>query len=422
VIDLRINFVGIAVLITAGLGAEPASSQDAADFLQQYRQTPDENRVSDLFDRVASGETRLTYEPGFGYLPSILEALQIPVSSQTLVFSKTSLQASRISPQNPRAIYFADDVYVGWVRGSPLLEISTTDRRRGAAFYTVQMTPRQTLVRRESSRCLACHRSTMTQQVPGHAVRSVMTRSSGKINALKHDYVTDHTSPFEQRWGGWYVTGDAGRMQHMGDAFLQGDDLVAFGQPNRMTLEEDIDTSHWLSPHSDIVALMVMEHQTQMQNTLVRTAKEVRSLRVGIEPKSDSSRLVIDRAAKEIVDSLLFVGEARLPNPIQGSGNFVEVFADRGRQTRDGRSLRQFDLETRLFKYPCSYLIHSTLFDALPRSLRERVYRRLWNVVTASETPAGYEHLGRSDRRAILQILRETKDDLPGYWKQEVGS
>lgn len=422
--------IALAAIWIAAWQVECAAQWTIDDAPIHYRDTRGENSVTELFTQVDAGEVSLQYDREFGYLPALLRAWEIPISSQSLVFSKTSLQSRRISADNPRAIYFNDEIYVGWVRGSSLLEISTADPHLGAAFYTIRMQPERAVFRRENDRCLACHRLPMTQDVPGHAVRSVLTRRSGTINSLRRSYITDHKSPISERWGGWYVTGDLGQMEHMGNAFLEDERLVPSGKPNRRDVRNDIDSSKWLSPYSDVVALMVLEHQTQMHNTFTSADFAVRRAiheESTVPPFGEQSEAVdqgesrplealVDDSAKRIVDDMLFTGEAELASAIEGSSSFTSDFAQRGPHADDGRSLRELDLKTRLFRFPCSYLIYSSAFDSLAEPLRGRVYRRLWNVLTHRDRSPEYSHLSRRTRASILKILRQTKQDLPRYW------
>lgn len=401
------------------------------------RRPVEDNPVAALFVQVGRGEATLRHDRHFGYLKSLLAAWDIPVSSQSLVYAKTSLQAGRISPSNPRAIYFNDDVYVAWVRGSSLLEVATTDPDDGAAFYSVQMQPSRPVVRREGNRCLACHDLKMTQGVPGHLVRSVMTRSSGVINSLTRSYVTDHSSPFSERWGGWYVTGTLGGMQHMGNAFLEDEELVPFGAADRLDLSADIDPDGWLSLHSDVVALMVLEHQTQMHNLLVRTNRTVREAlqadagsaqpdsvlgsgqgpgRLGAEQRNSEVQKIVREAAREILHYALFSEEALLDQPIVGSSSFAADFASRGPWDSRGRSLREFDLQRRLFRYPCSYVIHSAAFNRLHPALRESVLSQLFNALGTNPSEELAAHLKPQQRQAIREIIRATVADLPAVW------
>jgi hypothetical protein len=418
----RFGAIVLLALLPFTLAPSDAKAQRRLDEAPiDYLNTKGDNQVTQLIEKLESGEVLLKYEPGFGYLPSFLEALKIPVSSQVLVFSKTSLQMGRISPSNPRAVFFGDDVYVAWVRGSSLLEVSVADPYLGAVYYTFRMTPDRPSIRRENNQCLACHDTTTREgKVPVHVVRSVMTRSDGNINSLLKNFETDHTSPIKDRWGGWYVTGDAGEMSHMGNAFLEGEKLVAHRSDGTTDLNSYFDTDRWLSPSSDIVALMVLEHQAEMQNRLTRANYGVR--RALYVAKQDATEIgddlaaAIDESAKLVVDYLLFSGEAKLDSKIACSNSFTTDFSARGPRTPDGRSLRDFDLTKRLFRYPCSYLVYSSVFDSLEPALLDQVYRRLWRVLTDEDQSESYAHLTKEDRSSILKILRETKSGLPKYW------
>jgi hypothetical protein len=398
-----------------------------------YSETKADNAVTRVIDQIKSGGLSLDYDQDFGYLPALLQAMDVPVSSQGLVFSKTSMQIQFISPQTPRAVYFNDDIYIGWVKGSNLMEISTADPKLGAAFYLVEMNPEKAIFKQAYYNCLTCHTSTLTQGVPGHTVRSVVPQPNGYIVASKKSYVSDHCSPLEERWGGWYVTGRHGEMRHMGNAVLRGEHFTDEDTRNWLTLNKVLETTRWLSSRSDIVALMVLEHQTQMHNTFTRANFEVRrrlyeidqafpeteaanSKTVGIEEKRDFD-FAVDDLAEQVVDYMLFVDETKIDSKIKGSSKFVREFVARGPSDSQGRTLREFDLRSRIFRYPCSYLIYSTAFDALETPLQNKIYRRLWRILTQKDVSTKYNHLDTETRQAILSILRETKTDLPDYWQ-----
>src|SRR6185436_5337070 len=226
-------------------------------------------------------------------------------------------------------------------------------------------------------------------------------------------YTTDHRSPFELRWGGWFVTGTHGATRHMGNAVATDPtDLAAMITPATVhvtSLEGRFDMTGYLSPHSDIVALLVLEHQAQMLNLITRIGWEAR---VGA---AEAGR-PLDQAAAQLVDYLLFVDEETLPGPIAGTSGFAASFNASGPRDSRGRSLRDLDLTRRLLKYPCSYLIYSEPFQAMPPAAKAAVYARLWEVLSGQERSARYEVLTDADRRAILEILRETKTDLPEYF------
>ncbi|TWT91911.1 hypothetical protein Pla100_49510 [Neorhodopirellula pilleata] len=406
-----------------------------------YSKTPASNRVSRLIDRIESGQTKLKVDGSTGYLKSLLAELDIPISTQTLVFSKTSLQVRYISRRNPRAIYFNDDTYVGWVRGSPIMEISTFDPMLGAAFYTVNAEPERSFGEKLPKRlphitqatydCLSCHATSMSQGVPGHVVRSVVPEFDGGIASQRESFITDHTSPLEERWGGWYVTGRHGEMRHMGNTYLRGGHLDTVQNANRLSLRDEFDTYEYLTPYSDIVALMVLEHQTQMHNTLTRAdfTHRKRVFERAIDNPRDTSndnslseqgqewQAELRLLAREVVDALLFHEEAEFKNEIKGSITFSSEFVQRGVADSQGRSLREFDLQTRMFKYPCSYLVHSAAFAALQPELRGAVMSELGRVLSSDTTPDRYPHLDASVRDAIKTILRETEPELTVDWQ-----
>jgi len=382
----------------------------------RYDSTPARDAVATLNDRLKRGETTLDRRGPSGYLQSVLEALRIPAESQMLVFSKTSFQAAKIGPKNPRALYFNDTVSVGWVRGGPVLEVVAQDPAQGAVFYTLSQDG-DTPVFERSDSCVSCHASEATHYVPGMFVGSVFPNADG-TTMYGPAYTTDHRSPFEIRWGGWFVTGTHRATRHMGNATAKDPtDLIAMITPQTVhvtSLEGRFDPSGYLSLHSDLVALLVLEHQAKMLNLLTRVGWEAR---IG---EKESGR-TIDQAAAELVDYLLFVDEAPLPGPIAGTTRFAEVFSAQGPRDSLGRSLRDLSLETRLLRYPCSYLIYSEPFDGLPARAKSAVYARMWEILSGQERDHRYAVLTAADRRAITEILSETKPEVADYFASRRG-
>jgi hypothetical protein len=325
-------------------------------------------------------------------LTTLLDTLSIPQQSQMLVFLSASLQGMRINKGNPRALYFNDSVSVGWVRGG-FIEIAAQDPVQGTVFYTAGASS-QTLFVREHDRCLQCHHTVRTEGVAGMVERN------------------GHTRPLDQRWGGWYVTGRPG-VQHLGNVdqadFLKNPSLRTPGELS--SLANTFDTTGYPTPHSDVVALMVFEHQMQMMNLLTRIGWDVRVAKQ--EGQLDAQRAVIRDRAEQIVDYMLFVDEAPIPSQIQGSNRFATLFSSRGPRDRKGRSLYQLDLKTRLMRYPCSYLIYSEQFDHLPAEAKAAISHRLWAVLSGAEHGRKYQRLSRANRNAIVEILRDTKPALP---------
>ena len=352
-----------------------------------YSKEAVDNPVTWLVDRLERGDATLDFrDDGLGYLPSLLDELDVHVDSQTLVFSKTGFQTTLISPESPRAIYFNDDTAVGFVRGGDI-EVITFDPGNGVVFYTLPArrvaTPRPT----RNTACLQCHFGPATQGVPGLFVTSVPTDQAGQLRSGSVPIVTDHRTPIGDRWRGWVVNED---------------------QP---------DTSVLLTPTSDRVALMTLEHQTQVVNLLTRLEWETQIARHGGLLGYALAEHMRDRV-EHVLSYMLFVGEAALTEPIAGVSTFTETFPRRGPHDRDGRSLRDFDLETRLFRYPLSYMIYSRAFDVIEPVVREYLLRRLYDVLIGDDTSEAYSDISASERLAVLTILRDTKPRLPTYWRR----
>jgi hypothetical protein len=397
----------------------------------QYHTRPTNDPVAELNHDIRESKVQLKFEGEQGYLRSVLDALRIPVESQIVPFSKTSVQPYRITPKNPRTLFFNDAVTIGWVRGG-FIEVAAEAPQQGVIFYILPQRPMdKPQFTREDNNCLSCHESLNSAGVPGMLVRSVVTAPTGNTLPWLGNNITDHRSPLEERWGGWYVTGNSGSIQHMGNAMVTSPDkpgpIVTDQTLNLESLKGKFDTDAYLSPYSDIVALMVFEHQMHMTNLLTRVGWETRfalfeqqKIR---QPESLPSAIPADSAprindaTKELVDYMLFVDEAALGDKIRGTSGFTEKFAAEGPFDAKGRSLRQFDLQHRLMRYPCSYMIYSEAFNALPLEARDAIYNRLWQILSGKEKNKKYARLSRADRRDIIEILRETKKDLPNYFK-----
>jgi len=385
----------------------------------QYVQQPPDDPVARLGKRIETGEVKLNYSAEFGYLPALLKQFGLNIDSQLLVFSKTSFQATKIGPRAPRALYFADDVMMGFVQTGDVLEFAALDPKQGFNFYTLDVAKadKPEFVRRDT--CLQCHQGLSTLGVPGILVSSVYPGADGMPAFRGNAMITDHRTPLDKRWGGWYVTGTHGSQSHMGNAVAhnsaQPQLLDIRGAQNLTSLDKRFDTSKYLAPTSDIVALMTLEHQTRMTNLMLRIGWDTRIAQH--EGKLDDA--VRDRLNGEIEDMvtyMLFADETRLYEPLQGVSTFTKTFTERGPRDHQGRSLRDFDLEKRMFRYPLSYMIYSAAFDNMPGLVRERVYQRLYDILTGKDQSPAYARLTSDDRRAILEIVRDTKPNLPSYW------
>lgn len=399
-----------------------------------YSDTHPNDAVSRLQARLDKREVKFSGSERDA-VRQILQELKIPESSQMLVFSKTSVQRVRISPQNPRALYFNDDCYVGWVPGG-LVEIAAMDPKLGPIFYTIDPMERGTAVQRfrRDANCLSCHAANFTRDIPGVFARSVFAEATGSPIFNAGSEVVDHTTPFEQRWGGWYVTGKHGSGRHRGNAFAQdtGDTVTLDMErgANLTELKKFIDPATYLMPTSDIVALMVFEHQLSMHTALTRANYEClrmltyqRGLQESFkepltdEPAYDSVKSVFKNSAQAVLDALLYKDEAPLPaGGIEGSKEFRVEFEKGGKHTADTRSLRELDLKQRLTKYRCSHLIHSVQFRALPKSLLKLISQRLHQILTKPESEKRYAYLRDDERKAIATILKETEPEFTAGW------
>src|SRR6516164_6306775 len=387
----------------------------------QYATGPLEDPVTKLDRDLASGKAKLDFSPEFGWLPSILKHLDVNVDSQALVFSKTSFQASKIGPRVPRAIFFNDNVTVGSVQNGDVWELAALDPKQGFVFYTLDIhkSDQPRFDRRDV--CLQCHQGPATLGVPGIMIASVYPDASGMPAFNFGMPVTDHRTPFENRWGGWYVTGTHGGMHHRGNAVARDrtkpDVLETQGTQNLTTLGRKFDDGAYLSRLSDIVALMTLEHQTRMTNLIDRVGWETRIAQADGKMDDAATRARIDDDIEAMVRYMLFADEATLYDPVEGVSTFTKTFPQRGPRDSQGRSLRDFDLQKRLFKYPLSYMVYSEAFDNIPDAAREQIYRRLFDVLTGRDKDPKFSRITEEDRRNVLAILRDTKKNLPAYWR-----
>ena len=420
------HLTAMALILAAGPAA--AQLQFESEPIN-YQDAPVHDRIAQLQQKVDKGEIQLSYEGRRGYLRDVLRLLEVPPSSQALVFSQTSFQLRKISPHRPRAVYFNDDTYVGWVQGGDVIEFAAVDPQQGAIFYTLdQQRVSQPKFLRDRGQCMTCHASSRTQGVPGLLIRSVYADVDGRPQLGSGTFTTDHRSPFTERWGGWYVSGTHGKLRHMGNCISRDrsnpEAIDIESGANRTDLKEFVDTTPYLKPTSDIVALMVMEHQTQMHNYITLANFETRhaqhydrimnkALGRPEDYQSESTGRRIVSAAEKLVRYMLLVDEFQLTSPVKGVSEFAAEFSSLGPLDSQDRSLRQLDLSSRLFKYPCSYLIYSDAFDSLPALVKQEVYRRLLEVLSGSDQDAQFEHLSSADRTAIREILTDTKPDFP---------
>jgi hypothetical protein len=374
---------------------------------------PERDPVADLESRILSGKTQLRADSKLGYLASVLKELNVPIESQIMVFSKTSLQTDFISRKTPRAFYFNDHVYIGYIPDAPLIEIMSIDPVRGARFYTIPNRPLKSVrFDPDDSDCNRCHLG--GGNAPGLLlVRSVHTAPSGYARVLAPIELVLSGTPLEKRWGGWYVTGTHGPQRHMGNVESIGDDENNFLDVNRganqTKLPSEVEQKRYLSASSDIVALMVFERQMDVQNMLSRASGTAR--RSGQRPNP--------RMIENLVDLMLGVGETTLSAPLKGTTTFTETYSRSGRADRKGRSFHQLELKGRLYKYQLHPLIDSPSFDAMPAAARQEFYRQLNAILTGENASPQYRFLSTQLRQDIREMLIELKPEFALVAQQE---
>jgi len=307
------------------------------------------------------------------------------------------------------------------------------DPQKGAIFYTLEQSLREgPQFRRQTHDCLQCHDGIHSQRVPGHIMRSVHVDSDGQLVLNAGSFTTHDQSLFHERYGGWYVTGLTATAAHLGNQVLSGGRSQPTGAardqqrvPRALPL---CDARPYLSGGSDIVALLVLGHQVTVHNLITRANYQTRlALRderainqaLGRPPdhRLESTTSRIASAGDALARALLLTGEARLPEGLSAEGAYARVFQEFGPFDRQGRSLRELDLRRQLFRYPLSYLIYSRSFDALPEPVQNYVYGRLWQVLTSDVAVPGFAAPPVEQRRAIIEILRDTKPNLPPSWR-----
>lgn len=389
----------------------------------EYRSAKPEDAIARLQREIDGKKLKLPFEPGRGYLRPLLRQLRIDSASQVLVFSKTSLQFPFVGPRSPRAIYFNGECYVAWIPGAPMIEIIAIDPKLGPQFYTLenQQTASPRLVR-QTDDCLSCHGSSMTRNLPNFAARSVHAGPDGRVLTVAGSFVTNSASPIEKRWGGWYVSGGSGSQLHMGNEPARGDEANPTLDRKRGTNVTDLrryfDTDGYLTPHSDIVSLMLLEQQMTIEDRITEAAYLIRATlkyaddkrSLGWDPSEIDSvtKDRVTRACEPLVRALLGADEPLLTAPLVPSNGFARKYSLTAPPDPQGRRLSELDLKTRILRYPCSPMIYSKGFRGLPSIAREQVLRRLREVLSGRDELVKLPGVSPERRTATLAILSAT--------------
>ena len=411
----RSVFTAAAAAISSALPS--LSAQTPPDYERapiHYSRTAPHDAVAQLLARLARREITLAASPtvsDLDILRAVLRELNVPVASQVVLFSRTSIQGRLIRPTNPRALYFSDSVYIGWIPGG-LIEAAAIDPQLGPVFYGFDpqdaREARRTFVRETA--CLRCHGSTPTREIPGLFSRSFFTAADGEPLLRFGKDLVDDTTPFADRWGGWYVTGYTGAPPHRGNAFAREHAGQLDFTPSALRpadLAASFDTSRYLASTSDVVALLVFEHQLAMHNSLSRAAHRTRRL-LAENPAADRLARTLAADAEDVLDHLLFRGAAPLPAGGTGADAFHRAFAADAPRSASGHALKDLALTDRLFANRCSFLIYSDSFAALPSPLHDAILTRLSAILHGTDSTGRYAYLETDEKQRLLAILAAT--------------
>ena len=406
---------GISFVFATGRADEPdplAFADLQAPEHDYWNRTP-RDPFTLIKDDLEQGRLPLDESSEKAYLVSLLKALEIPVETQMLVYSTTSLQLSLISPRSPRALYFNDDIYLGYVPGGKI-EIVSIDPELGAIFYIFDIPSGGARpVAERSRRCMNCHSDEETREVPGIVIKSVIPGPTGGSLESYRGGLSGHDIPLSDRFGGWHVTGEGSLDKHWGN--LTGRFTPQGIVTTPLPPGERFDWSTFPVETSDLLAHLLHEHQAGFVNRVVESHYRLRTaLAKGKGKLLESDRSDMERQVEELTRSLLFADEAPLPEGgLTGDPGLKEAFLAAAKKSSEGASLRDFDLKTRLFQNRCSYMIHTALFQSLPDGFRRRVYQRMDRALAASPADPEFAHLRPDEKTRIRAILEETIADLP---------
>jgi hypothetical protein len=397
----------LALVLTAGatriFGQAPKVS--FRDFPHNYWSSPLEDPFS-RFLRLKGGQV-LDGPTEQVKLQSLLRALDIPQSSQLLVYSATSLQSGLILPSNPRAIYFNENTYVGYVPGGRV-EVASIDPSLGPIFYVSQPAPGGNERFTRSERCMNCHAGRTSAQLPGMVAESVICTPTGaSLDGFRRETV-GHQIPLSERLGGWHVTGSPHAAYHLGN--LVGEAVPGGYRTLHNPPGAQFDFAHYPNKTSDFLSHLLHEHQLGFHNLVTLAAYRTReALAKGQGHLLEGDANVLNDISARLTRYILFADEAPLPaNSVIPDPEFLQDFRSKRIATKEGDSLRDFDLNTRIFRYRCSYMIYTEAFRSLPTLILERFTERLLRALSEDSSSEEFSYLPKDEKQSILRILTDT--------------
>lgn len=410
---LRLPRLILAGLCLAGFN-HTLTAREVTDFANlfspahQYYTRPLNDPFTKKKADLESGKIPLDYTNGKTFVTSLLKAFDIPASSQMLAFSTTSLQLSKISPSNPRALYFDEDLYISYVPGGKI-EIVSLDPQLGGIFYIFDIPQNGSPLKPErTTQCMNCHAEADTRHVPGLVIKSVIPGpNGGSLDSFRRS-LTGHDIPLKQRFGGWYLTGPIPIEDHWGNTIGK---LSPTGL-SRRTIQpgELFSFDNYPYSSSDILPQLLHEHQAGFVNQVVEAAYKYRSYMY--EDQGNLSPAHAEEMAKttqQLTRYILFADEAPLPEgQIKGDPQYKKDFLASRKALPSGESLRDFDLQTRLFKHRCSYMVHSAVFQGLAPEYKTQVLQSLAKALDTQSPDPEYSYLSTGEKEVIKKLLQTT--------------
>ena len=398
--------LSLAIASTAKADESPHHRFGEAPHNYYSRELHDD--FSRVMARISAGEIKLDTSSEKAQLTSLLKALDVPVSSQLLVYSATSFQGGLIRPANPRALYFNEEVYVGFVPGGRF-EVAAIDPELGPVFRIFRPTADGKPEITRSERCMNCHAGRTSWQVPGLVVESVICTNTGaSLDGFRREQV-GHTIPLADRFGGWHVTGAHEHGPHLGN-------LIGEAAPGGYKKLPDppgslFDWDRYPVSTSDLFTHLIHEHQLGFHNLVTLGIYRTRdALEAGHGKLLKDDETALNDIARKLVRYVLFANEAKLPDGgLKPDPVFLKDFLARRKAASGGASLRDLDLHGRLFRNRCSYMVQSPSFGAMPKEFKDRVIAGLASALRERGAPEEFNYLPIEEKRTIKAILRESR-------------
>lgn len=417
IIPLTLTLYGLNTLFATGQFPEV----DFRNPIHQYDTAVPIDPFSKFLDIIIKEEANLNYKSEKDYLLSLLNLFSISPHSQLLVFSTTSLQLNRISPSNPRAIYFSEDVYLGYVPGGQI-EIIGIDPYLGAIPYIFNLpdknAPTHPKIYR-SKRCMNCHASNDIGGIPGLLISSVIPAPGGGTIDVFRKRNFGHSVSYNERFGGWHITGPHPFTNSWANSIgsMQEEQIKKIDNPPGAFFGWE----KYLTNSSEIIPHLILEHQVGFTNLCISISYKFRE--ISNPNKNLSNQKIkdfIESEAQSLLSYILFKDEPPFPqNQIDKNSKYINDFQKGNNSLKIVHSLRKLNLETRLFENRCSYMLFSNSFKGLPVQIKDHLIPKLHFILTSNseEVPEEFSYLGVAEKERIHKTLSNLLQEYPSNKK-----